>query len=119
MPRSAADLEPAIQELEARFRCSSMMRRGAQAMFIRQFALTIALLTLFGGAAAGQQEKCPGELENVQREVAQASISRPKETQIKALLEQVARACREHNEVVALAGIDQVRAILQAERKSG
>jgi hypothetical protein len=34
------------------------------------------------------------------------------------LLEQAARACREHNEVVAMAGIDQVRAILEAERKS-
>ena len=115
-------LQVAIQELEARLWCSSMIRRGTQAMFIRQFALAIALLAGSGGAALAQeqpQEKCPGELENVQREVAQASISRPKETQIKALLEQVARACREHNEVVALAGIDQVRAILQAERKSG
>jgi hypothetical protein len=87
-------------------------------MFIRQFGLAIALLAGFGGAALAQQEKCPGELENVQREVAQATISRPKEMQIKALLEQVARACREHNDVVALAGIDQVRAILQAERTS-
>ena len=89
-----------------------------QAMFMRQFGLAIALLAGFSGAAYAQQEKCPGELENVQREVAQASISRPKETQIKALLEQAARACREHNEVVAMAGIDQVRAILEAERKS-
>jgi hypothetical protein len=88
-------------------------------MFIRRFALAIAVLALSGGAAAAQQEKCPGELENVQREVARASITRPKETQIKALLEQVTRACREHNEVAAPAGIDQVRAILQAERKSG
>jgi Skp family chaperone for outer membrane proteins len=85
-------------------------------MFIRRFALAIAVLALSGAAAAAQQEKCPGGFENVQRVVA---ISRPKETQIKVLLEQVARACREHNEVVALAGIDQVRAILQAERKSG
>jgi hypothetical protein len=105
------------QELQGQFWCSSMMRRETQAMFMRQFGLAIALLAGFGGAALAQ-EKCPGELENVQREVAQASISRPKETQIKALLEQAARACREHNEVVAMAGIDQVRAILEAERKS-
>jgi hypothetical protein len=97
---------------------SEMMRREPQAMFMRQFGLAFALLAGFSGGALAQQEKCPGELENVQREVAQAPISRPKETQIKALLEQAARACRDHNEVVAMAGIDQVRAILQAERKS-
>jgi hypothetical protein len=87
-------------------------------MFMRQFGMVVALLAGFGGVAHAQQEKCPGELENVQREVAQAPISRPKEAQIKALLEQATRACRDHDEVVAMAGIDQVRAILQAERKS-
>jgi hypothetical protein len=34
-------------------------------------------------------------------------------------MEQVERACRENNEIVAMAGIDQVRAILDQERKSG
>jgi hypothetical protein len=87
-------------------------------MFMRQFAMVVALLAGFAGVAHAQQEKCPGELENVQREVAQAPISRPKEAQIKALLEQATRACRDHDEVVAMAGIDQVRAILQTERKS-
>jgi hypothetical protein len=97
---------------------SSVTGQETQAMLMRRFGLAIALLAGFGGAALAQQEKCPGELENVQREVAQTPISRPKETQIKALLEQAARACRDHNEVVAMAGIDQVRAILQAERKN-
>jgi hypothetical protein len=78
-----------------------------------------AVMLLAGAAAAQQPPKCEGEIPSVQREVSEAPLSSAKETQVKALLDQVVRACKEKNDVVALAGIDQVRAILIAEQKSG
>lgn len=80
--------------------------------------IAVALLAMLGGTAFAQQQQCQGELPNVQREVAQAPLSTAKEAQVKALLEQVVRACKENNDVVAMAGIDQVRAILSAEHKT-
>jgi hypothetical protein len=55
----------------------------------------------------------------VQKEIAATPMPPTKETQIKALLEQATRACRENDEVVAQAGIDQVKAILDEQKKQG
>ena len=81
----------------------------------------VAALFLFADATAARAEepRCQGELPAVQREASEAPLSTEKQTQVKALLEQVKRACQEKNDVVAMAGIDQVRAIISAERKSG
>jgi hypothetical protein len=65
------------------------------------------------------QPRCQGEIETVQKNVAEARMPPAKESQVRALLEQVQRACRENNEVVTQAGLDQVRAILDEQRKSG
>ena len=87
----------------------------------RGAAILAIALFLFANATAARAEepRCQGELPAVQREASEAPLSTEKQTQVKALLEQVKRACQEKNDVVAMAGIDQVRAIISAERKSG
>jgi hypothetical protein len=61
--------------------------------------------------------RCESEMTEVQRMMAETPMPPAKEAQIKALLEQVARACKENNEVVAMAGIDQIKAIIEEQRK--
>jgi hypothetical protein len=53
----------------------------------------------------------------VQKAIAETPMPATKEAQIKALLEQAQRACRENDEVVAQAGIDQVQAIIDEQKK--
>ena len=78
-----------------------------------------ALLFALAATARAEEPHCQGELPNVQREVTQTPLSTAKETQIKALLDQIVRACKEKNDIVAMAGIEQVRAIISAERNTG
>jgi hypothetical protein len=79
----------------------------------------LALLALLLACPALAQEKCSDRLAAVQKEIAATPMPPTKETQIKALLEQATRACRENDEVVAQAGIDQVKAILDEQKKQG
>jgi hypothetical protein len=51
--------------------------------------------------------------------IAETPMPPNKEMQVKALLDQVVRACRENNEVVAQAGLDQVKAMIQEQKKAG
>ncbi|HEY0525722.1 MAG TPA: hypothetical protein VGD08_20185 [Stellaceae bacterium] len=78
----------------------------------------IIVAAVVGGSAASAAEPpCRSEIGDVQRQVAEAQVPAAKEAQIRALLEQVDRACKENDEVVASAGLDQVRAILKEQRK--
>ena len=52
------------------------------------------------------QPQCQGGLDEVNRMMAETPMPPSKETQVRALLDQVVRACRENNEVVAQAGLD-------------
>jgi hypothetical protein len=81
----------------------------------RWIAMMPALLLTAPGFA--EQPHCRTELPNVQREVTQTPLSTEKGAQIQALMEQVVQACKGNDDVVAMAGIDQVRAILSEERK--
>jgi hypothetical protein len=76
------------------------------------------MLATFASPSRAEEPRCDSELPAVQREVGEALLSPGKETQVKALLEQVVRACKQRNDVVAMAGIDQVRAVISAERDS-
>ena len=78
----------------------------------------MASILLFSASAFAEERQCQGELPNVQREVSDARLSTEKGAQVNALMEQVVRACKENHDVVAMAGIDQVRAILSEARKS-
>jgi hypothetical protein len=80
-------------------------------------AWAVAFFFMLAGTALAQAPACECRYESVRHEVATAGLSTDKEVQVKALLEQVARACKEKNEVVAMAGLDQVQAILTDERK--
>jgi hypothetical protein len=86
----------------------------------RAILCNVSIITLTACACAAavraEEPRCTGELPAVQREVGDAPLSTEKETQVKALLDQVVRACREKNDVVAMAGIDQVRAVISTER---
>ena len=82
-------------------------------------ACAAAIFLMLGGPALAQAPACQKEYASVQREVEAARLSTDKTAQVNALLEQVSRACKEKNDVVAMAGIDQVRAILSDERKAG
>jgi hypothetical protein len=82
-------------------------------------AVLAALLLAAQPALAAETPRCRGELPALQKSVAEARLTAAKEQQVQALMEQIERACRENDDVVALAGIDQVRAILDQERKSG
>ncbi|HZS82869.1 MAG TPA: hypothetical protein VFA50_08350 [Stellaceae bacterium] len=83
-----------------------------------QQACAVAVLLGTGGAAFAETPPCRPALDSVQREVASAGLSAAKTAQVQALLEQAARACKERNGVVAMAGIDQVRDIIRDERKN-
>jgi hypothetical protein len=76
-----------------------------------------ALLALSLAFPALAQENCQTRLESVQKAIAETPMPATKEAQIKALLEQAQRACRENDEVVAQAGIDQVQAIIDEQKK--
>jgi hypothetical protein len=65
------------------------------------------------------QQQCQGGLDEVNRMMAETPMPPSKETQVRALLDQVVRACRENNEVVAQAGLDQVKAMIQEQKKAG
>jgi hypothetical protein len=80
--------------------------------------IAMASILLFSIPGIAQDRQCQGELPNVQREVNDARLSTEKGAQVSALMEQVVRACKENHDVVAMAGIDQVRAILSEARKS-
>jgi hypothetical protein len=75
-------------------------------------------LLAFSVLAQGQPA-CQAEIGEVQKSLAETPMPAAKETQVKALLEQVVRACKENNEVVAAAGLDQVKAIIKEQKKGG
>ena len=75
------------------------------------------ILTLAAGPVLAQDRPCDGPLSEVKKEMAQTPMAPGKDTQVKALLEQVEKACRENNTIVAQAGIDQVKAILEEQRR--
>jgi hypothetical protein len=83
---------------------------------MRTIALAIALT--FAVFPALAEQTCQQGLDEVQKEIADTKMPPAKETQVRALLEQVARACKENNTVVAQAGLDQVRAILEEQKKA-
>ena len=82
-------------------------------------ALWAAALLAAATAPALAEPRCQSELEAVQKNIAETPMPPAKESQVRALIEQVQRACKENNEVVAQAGLDQVRAILDEQRKNG
>jgi biopolymer transport protein ExbD len=91
--------------------------------------LAIAVITLAASAGAAiaadlpapdatPQPQCRQALVDVKRDTADAAISPNKQIQIQSLLDQVDRACQQNDDVVAMAGIDQIRAIVSDEQKS-
>jgi len=88
--------------------------------------LFLALLGLgLVGAAAQQPEpkaqpapRCESEMTEVHRLIAETPTKTMTGAHAEALLEQVERACKENNEVVAMAGIEQIKAIIETQRKS-
>lgn len=88
----------------------------------------IAVITLAASAGAAladapaadatPQPQCRQALVDVKRDTADAAISPNKQIQIQSLLDQVDRACQQNDDVVAMAGIDQIRAIVSDEQKS-
>jgi hypothetical protein len=69
-------------------------------------------------ADAPPQPQCRQALQDTKRDAEKAAISPQKQAQIASLLEQANRACQANDDVVAMAGIDQVRAIVDTEQKS-
>jgi hypothetical protein len=91
-----------------------------RAAITNRAALLAAAIMVAGVASARAEEPhCRAELPSVQREASEAPLTREKQTQVKALLEQAERACKANNDVVAMAGIDQARAVISAERRAG
>ena len=80
--------------------------------------LVMLPVLLISAAGWAEERQCQGELPDVQREVSATHLSTDKGAQVNALMEQVVQACKEDHDVVAMAGIDQVRAILSEVRKS-
>jgi hypothetical protein len=80
-------------------------------------ALPCLLLAAAAAAQQSQPPRCEQEIVEVQRMISETPMPPTKEAQIKALMEQVTRACKENNDVVAMAGIDQVKAIIEEQRK--
>lgn len=78
--------------------------------------IALASILLSSPPGMAQERHCQGELRNVQREVTAPPLSTEKGAQIDALMQQVVRACKENDDVVAMAGLDQVRAILSEAR---
>jgi hypothetical protein len=77
-----------------------------------------AALGIFAMPALAAQQ-CEGGLDEVNQMIAETPMPPNKEMQVKALLDQVVRACKENNEVVAQAGLDQVKAMIQEQKKAG
>ena len=75
------------------------------------------ILTLAAGPVLAEDRPCDGPLTEVKKEMAETPLAPGKGTQIQALIEQVEKACRENNAIVAQAGIDQVKAILEEQRR--
>jgi hypothetical protein len=81
-------------------------------------ALALALGTGAALAAdAPPQPQCRQALVDAKQHAEEAGISPQKKAQVASLLEQADRACKQNDDVVAMAGIDQVRAIVDAEQK--
>jgi hypothetical protein len=84
----------------------------------------LAVLALAAGAGAAHAAdappapQCRQALQDTKQHAAQAQLSPSKQAQIESLLEQADRACQQNDDVVAMAGIDQVRAIVDTEQKS-
>jgi hypothetical protein len=84
----------------------------------------LAVLAFAAGAGvalaadAPPPPQCRQALQDTKRDAAQAQLSPNKQAQIESLLEQANRACQQNDDVVAMAGIDQVRAIVDTEQKS-
>jgi hypothetical protein len=76
-------------------------------------------LALLAVPAWAQAPQCKTGLDEVQRMMAETPMPPEKTIQVRALLDQVVRACKENNDVVASAGIDQVKAIIQEQKKGG
>jgi hypothetical protein len=81
--------------------------------------LSLLLLLFLCAEAAVAEARCQDDLEAVEKQVSATAMPPAKETQIRALLDQVAKACKENNEVVAQVGLDQVRDILKEQQKPG
>jgi hypothetical protein len=84
-------------------------------------AAALALVLGAGAATAADapaEPQCRQALPDAKQTAEQAGISPQKKAQIASLLEQVDRACQQNDDVVAMAGIDQVREIVAAEQKS-
>ncbi len=98
-----------------RCRVSAIVRKWRPAAVAAPGVVVVAVAGWTPTVAAAEPQ-CRNEIGNVQRQVAEAQVPATKEAQIRALLEQVDRACKENDEVVASAGLDQVRAILKEQR---
>jgi hypothetical protein len=85
------------------------MRRG----------LVVMMLVALAGAASAEEPKCAAQLDALRQEIADARLNAAKQAQVGALVEQAERACKANDQVVAMAGIDQVRAILKDELNTG
>jgi hypothetical protein len=75
------------------------------------------LLALALAVPVSAQPSCETRLAEIRKQVAETEMPASKEAQIKALLEQIERACKDNDEVVAQAGIDQIQAILDDQKK--
>ena len=75
------------------------------------------ILALAAGPVLAQDRPCDGGLAEVKKAMAETPMQPGKDTQVKALIEQVEKACKENNKIVAQAGIDQVKAILEEQRR--
>jgi hypothetical protein len=81
----------------------------------------IAVAVLLGVAAMparADPPPCQAGIDEVERMKAETPLPPAKEAQVRALLEQVVRACRENNDVVVQAGLEQVKAILEEQKKA-
>ena len=75
------------------------------------------ILILAAGPLLAEDRPCDGPLNQVKKEMAETPMAPGKDTQVKALIEQVEKACKENNTIVAQAGIEQVKAILEEQRR--
>jgi len=85
---------------------------------MRTIAAALALFLAAALPARAQPSQCQAGIDGAQKMMAETPMPPAKETQVKALLEQVVRACKENNDVVAQAGLDQVKAIIQDQKKA-
>ena len=80
-------------------------------------ALALVLALAGGPVLAQEAQPCEGGLDAVRKEIETTPMAPGKDAQLKALLEQVVKACRENNPVVAQAGLDQVKAIIEEQKR--